>query len=323
MHFNTFARLKMSNVKINIINKLHLGKKTLAWGILIILMLIWGTSFILIKRGLEVFSSEIVGALRIVVSFLVLLPFAISRLQKVPVDKWKYIALIGILGTGIPSFLFAKAQTVLGSSLAGILNSLTPLFTLIIGLSFFRQKSRWQNILGVFIGLAGAVGLIAATSGASLSFQFSYAFLIIIATIFYALQSNILKYYLNEIPPVTIASIGFFVIGIPVGIYLFFFTNFTWAVVHQENGLEGVFYVALLGIFSSAFAIILYNKLVQMTNAVFASSVTYFVPVIALIWGTFDGEKFPLISVLFITMIILGVFLVNRNGQKKDFKEKE
>jgi len=286
-------------------------------------MFIWGTSFILIKRGLEVFPSEIVGALRIVVSFIVLLPLALTRHKKVPVDKWKYIAAIGILGTGLPAFLFARAQTVIDSSLAGILNSLTPLFTLIIGVSFFNQHSRWQNVLGVFIGLAGAVGLITVTSGTSISFQFSYAFLIVLATIFYALQSNILKYYLNEIAPVTIASIGFFIIGIPVIIYLFAFTNFTWLLTHQENAWDGVFYVAILGMFSSAFAIILYNKLVQLTNAVFASSVTYFVPVIAMVWGTFDGEKFPAVSVLFISMIILGVFLVNRNGQRKKLKKKE
>lgn len=291
-----------------------MNRKTIAWGILILLMLIWGTSFILIKRGLDVFSSEIVGSLRIVVSFLVLLPVALSRIKKVPLNKWKFIAIIGILGTGIPSFLFAKAQTVIGSSLAGILNSLTPLFTLIIGVSFFKQKSHWLNVVGVFIGLMGAVGLITATSGLSLSFQFSYAFLIIIATIFYALQSNILKYYLNDVSPVTIASIGFFVIGIPAMIFLLFFTNFTWILTNQEKAWEGILYVSLLGIFSSAFAIIIYNKLVQLTDAVFSSSVTYFVPVIALIWGVFDGERFPAIAVLFILMIILGVFLVNRKG---------
>jgi drug/metabolite transporter (DMT)-like permease len=303
--------------------KLTLNKKKTSWGILFILMLIWGTSFILIKRGLEVFPSDIVGALRIVVSFIVLLPFATTRLKKVPIDKWKYIAAIGILGTGVPSFLFARAQTVIDSSLAGVLNSLTPLFTLIIGLSFFNQRSGWLNVLGVFIGLIGAVGLITVTSGTSISFQFSYALLIILATAFYALQSNILKYYLNEVPPVTITSIGFFVIGIPAIIYLFVFTNFNRLMIYQENAWDGVFYVAMLGMFSSAFAIILYNKLIQLTDAVFASSVTYFVPVIAMIWGTFDGEKFPAISVLFISMIILGVFLVNRNGQRKKLKKKE
>ena len=301
---------------------MHNTSKLKSWGILFMLVLIWGTSFILIKRGLEVYSSMVVGAIRVVVSFFVLLPFALTHIRKVPPGKLKYITIIAVIGTGIPAFLFARAQTVIDSSLAGILNSLTPLFTMIIGLMFFRQKTGWLNVLGVFIGLVGALGLIYVTSDKTFEFHFSFAIYVIIATILYALHSNMVKFYLQEVSAVTIAAVGFFIIGIPTCIYLFAFSDFLDILIHDENGLEGFMYIAILGILASAFAIIAYNRLVQMTNAVFASSVTYFVPVLALVWGILDGERFPLIASLFIALILLGVFLVNRTNNRKKKNKK-
>ena len=284
---------------------------------LVLLVFIWGTSFILIKRGLEVYSSIEVGAIRIFVSFLVLLPFALKWIRKIPRQKIKYIFIIGVIGTGIPAFLFATAQTHIDSSLAGILNSLTPLFTMLAGFLFFGQKLRWINVSGVLMGLLGAVGLIYATNNGALELNFYFSALVIVATMLYAIQSNMIKYYLNEINPVSIASIGFFFIGIPAGILLFFFTDFTDKLVYNENGLSAFLYVAVLGIFASAVAIIVYNKLVQTTNAIFASSVTYFVPVLALIWGVFDGEKFSFLAFLFSGLILTGVFLVNKKARKQ------
>jgi drug/metabolite transporter (DMT)-like permease len=229
----------------------------------------------------------------------------------------KYIVIIAVIGTGIPAFLFARAQTVIDSSLAGILNSLTPLFTMVIGISFFRQKTAWLNVLGVFIGLVGAIGLIYVTSNQTFEFHFSFAIYVIIATILYAIQSNMLKYYLQEVNAVMIASVGFLIIGIPTTIYLFFFSDFPEVLMHHERGWEGFMYITILGFLASAFAIIAYNRLVQLTNAVFASSVTYFVPILALLWGIMDGERFQLIASLFIVMILLGVFLVNRGDKLK------
>lgn len=291
--------------------------KNFGWVMLILLVFIWGTSFILIKRGLEVYSGIEVGAIRIFVSFLVLLPFALKWMRKIPRHKVKYIFIIGVIGTGIPAFLFATAQTHIDSSLAGILNSLTPLFTMLAGFMFFGQKLRWINVSGVLMGLLGAVGLIYATNNGALELNFYFSALVILATMLYAIQSNMIKYYLNEINPVSIASIGFFFIGIPAGILLFFFTDFTTKLMGDENGLSAFLYVALLAVFASAIAIIVYNKLVQTTNAVFASSVTYFVPVLALIWGIFDGERFPLLAFVFSGLILAGVFLVNQKAGKR------
>ena len=286
--------------------------KFLPWLMLLALVMIWGSSFILIKRGLEVYSSVEVGAIRIFTSFLILMPFAIKRLRKVSSKSLFIIFVIGFLGTGLPAFLFARAQTQIDSSLAGILNSLTPLFTLVIGLVFFKQKTRWINVTGVFLGLLGALGLIYSTSNGSFEFHFSFAVYAVIATVLYAIQSNMIKYYLNEVPSLTIASLGFFFIGIPVTVLLFFFTDFPQTLVSHPGGFRAFFYVAVLGIFASAIAIIIYNKLVQITNAVFATSVTYFVPVVALIWGIWDGERFPMITFLFVGVILFGVFMVNK-----------
>ncbi len=276
------------------------------------LVFIWGSSFILIKRGLEVYSSIEVGAIRVFISFLILMPFALNRINKVPRKKLIYIFIIGLIGTGLPAFLFARAQTRIDSSLAGILNSLTPLFTLAFGLLFFKQKTHWINVAGVLLGLLGALGLIYSTSDGSFEIHFSFAIYAVIATVLYAIQSNMIKYYLNEIPALAIASLGFFFIGFPVTIILFFFTQFTEKVLHEPGGVAAFFYIALLGILASAIAIIIYNRLVQMTTAVFASSVTYFVPVLALAWGITDGENFPLIAFLFTGVILFGVLLVNK-----------
>lgn len=286
------------------------------WVMLFFLVLIWGTSFILIKRGLEVYSSVEVGGIRIFVSFLVLLPFALKRIFKIPRRNLKHILIIGVIGTGIPAFLFALAQTHIDSSTAGILNSLTPLFTMLAGFLFFKQKLRWVSVVGVMMGLLGAIGLIYATNKGSLQVNFLYAILVVIATMLYAIQSNMIKNYLNDVAPLSIASIGFFFIGIPVGIVLFFFTDFTTRLIENENGLSAFLYVALLGFFASAIAIVVYNKLVQTTNAVFASSVTYFVPILALVWGLFDGERFPFLAYLFSALILAGVFLVNKKVKR-------
>jgi drug/metabolite transporter (DMT)-like permease len=293
-------------------------KRVLSWIMLSVLVVIWGSSFILIKRGVEVYSSMEVGAIRIMVAFLVLLPFALKRINRISRSKLIIITITGFIGTGMPAFLFAKAQTQIDSSLAGILNSLTPLFTLVLGLMFFRQKTRWVNVVGVLLGLIGAVGLIYSTSNGSFEFHFSFAIYAIIATMLYAIQSNMVKYYLNDVPSLTIASLGFFFIGFPATVLLFFFTDFPIIIVEHPQGLSAFFYVALLGFLASAIAIIIYNRLVQITNAVFATSVTYFVPILALFWGILDGEKFPFLAFLFAGVILIGVLLVNR--RKKSAK---
>lgn len=292
-------------------------KNITKWLILFTLVLIWGTSFILMKRGLQVYPNLVVGSLRVFIAFLVTLPFAFFRTKGLTSDNWKYIVIVGVIGTGIPALLFAKAQTVISSSVAGILNSLTPLFTLIIGVLFFGQKARILRILGVITGLIGAVGLVYVSSNQSFEFHLMYALFIILATVLYSFQSNIVKTHLNDVNPATITILGLSIVGVPAGIYLFVFSPFINILATDIRGLEGIFYISILSIFGSVIALILYNRLVQITNAVFATSVTYLVPVVALLWGVLDGERLPMVSIAFIALILTGVIMVNKNGSLK------
>ncbi len=297
--------------------KIRDKKTIISWIILLALMITWGSSFILIKRGLEVYSDVEVGALRICITFIVFIPF-INRFSKIKANQWKYLAVVGIVGSGAPAFLFAKAQTGIDSNLAGILNSLTPLFTLIISISLFRVKSRMINILGVIIGLIGAVGLIFVSGDKGFEFNFSFAIYVIIAAICYAISVNFVKNYLQDIDSLTITAFSFLIIGLPVLIYLIFFTDFTNHLVSNNRALEGLGYISILAIVGTGIALTAFNYLVKITNAIFASSVTYLVPIVAIIWGKIDGEKFKLIYIIWIILILFGVFLVNKKKKKKN-----
>ncbi len=284
----------------------------IAWSILAGLALIWGSSFILIKRGLEFFSSTEVGALRISITFLALSPFAVTRIRKLKWREWKYLALVGLIGSGFPAFLFAKAQTGIDSSLAGILNSLTPLFTLIIGVSFFSLKTRWFNIAGVLVGLAGAIGLISISGGRTFEFNFQYAVYIIIATVCYATNVNVVKYKLRDIDALTITVFSFFTIGLPVLIYLLLFTDFIRQISDEPEALKGLGYISILAVVGTGLALVAFNKLVKLASPVFAASVTYLIPIVAVSWGTIDGERMSPLSFIWMAVILLGIFLVNK-----------
>ena len=287
------------------------------WFILLALMLTWGSSFILIKRGLEIYSDVEVGALRICITFFMFIPF-IKRFSKIKSGQWKYLMVVGIVGSGAPAFLFAKAQTGIDSNLAGILNSLTPLFTLIISISFFRVKSRLINILGVIIGLIGAAGLIYISGDKGFEFNFSFAIYVIIASMCYAISVNFVKNYLQDIDSLTITAFSFLIIGLPVLVYLLFFTDFTHQLLNDNKALEGLGYISILAIVGTGIALTAFNYLVKITDAVFASSVTYMVPIVAILWGIIDGEKFKLIYFFWISLILFGVFLVNKKRRKAD-----
>jgi len=296
--------------------------KFLSWFILLALVMVWGSSFILMKRGLEVFSSTEVGALRISMTFVFLLPLFIKNFRKVEKRHWKLIALSGLLGNGIPALLFAKAQTEIDSSLAGILNSLTPLFALIVGVAFFKQKTKWFNVLGVFVGLIGAIGLLALSGKANFNSNFSYGIYIIIATVLYAINMNIIKKYLTSINSATFTSFAFFFIGIPATIYLFS-TDFILRLQTDDKGTESFLYIIILAVIGTAFAGIAYNYLIKISSVLFAASVTYMIPFIALLWGVFDGEQFKITYIIWIALILLGVFLANAKRIKLFFFKKK
>ncbi len=286
------------------------------WLILIALMLTWGSSFILIKKGLVSFDNFEVGALRVSISFLVLLPFALKRLSKIKLRNFHLFLIAGLTGNALPAFLFATAQTELDSLMAGILNSLTPLFTLLLGVWLFGRRTHFLNIAGVIIGFLGAVGLLYAAGSGSLQFNFLPAMFVILATICYAVNMNLVKNYLADYDSVTIASLAFVFIGLPAIIFLGFYSDFWYRMNHIEGSWQSLGYIAILSVFGTALAIIVHFWLIKRTSALFASSVTYLMPLVSVAWGIIDGEVFKLSFLLWIMIILIGVYAANRPSQR-------
>ncbi|MDP4266771.1 MAG: DMT family transporter [Bacteroidota bacterium] len=285
------------------------------WLILIFLSLNWGCSFILIKRGLDAFNGCQVGAIRVVVSFLFLLPFSIYHLKNIELSKWKYLVQVSLIGNGIPAFLYGVAQTKMESSIAGVLNALTPLCALIISLLFFKGKTSLINTLGVILGFIGTLGLLTIGNGIPINDRLFSGLLIVIATIFYAYNINLIKAKLQDMNSMTVASMAFFVIGPPALIYLLS-TDFIHILQTNPKGLASFGYVSILAVFGSALALMAYYYLVKITNVIFSSSVTYIVPIIALMWGAADGEIITLQHIIYMFIIFTGIFMVNKNNKK-------
>ena len=278
---------------------------------IVVLSLIWGTSFILIKKGLVVFAADELGALRIVIACLSLLPFAILNLRKIEPQRWKFIAASGLLGNLLPAFLFAYAETRLASGLAGVLNSLTALFTLLIGAMFFRQSITWMRLLGIVIGIAGTAMLIFSGSGsAGLDNKF-YGLYIVVATICYGGSANIIKFRLQGIKPVVMSSLALLTVGPVAAVYLFT-TGAIYKLQTVPGAWEALLYIAILAVFSTAIGLILLNKLIHVSTPLFASSSNYLIPVVALGWGVLDGEHIYAWHYMGMAVILLGVFVVNR-----------
>ncbi len=281
------------------------------WLALALLVVVWGSSFILIKRGLDAFSSFEVGALRIAISFLVLSPLLIWHLRKVPRHKLRYFLLAGIIGNGLPPFLFAIAQTVIDSYMAGVLNSLTPLFTLVIGVLFFGMRTRWLNVVGVFIGLGGAVGLLTVANGGALNNMW-YGMFAIAAAVCYATNMNLIKRFLYEFSALTITPVAFMFIGVPSIIYLLVGSDMIHVLNHDPQAWQSLGHIAILAVVGTALAMIIHNWLIKQTSALFTSTVTYLMPVVSILWGIADGEVFLVAFLFWIVLILLGVYLANK-----------
>lgn len=279
------------------------------WSIMIFLAFIWGSSFILMKRGLDVFSYTQVADLRMGLAWLSLIPFVWNQLKKTPKHFWIPLAVVGLFGNGIPAFLFTKAQTQLESSLTGILNALVPLFTLLIAVFIFKTKVKGYNILGILIGLAGAIWLVAGDG--ILIENAHYAWFVVVATICYAISLNTIKNYLGELNPIHIAGLAFFFAGPPALIHLFS-TNFLEVMNKHEEAWSALGYIFILAVIGTSMALAIFNKLVARTTAIFASSVTYLIPIFAIIWGVIDGEHIALQHILGTAIIFAGIYLVNK-----------
>jgi len=275
---------------------------------------VWGSSFILMKKGLLVFSDVQVAALRLFIAFLSLVPFLFKAFKKVSKKHIYPIIVMAFFGNGIPAFLFTKAQTQLDSSLVGILNSLVPLFTLLLGIYFFKSRPTKKNIVGVFLGLFGAVFLIVYGNVGVFEIN-NYMLLVVLATVMYAISINVIKKYLQSIDALSVTALAFSIIG-PLSAFYIFNTDFL-LLTKTDGGIEALLYIALLAVVGTSSAVVIFNKLISRSSAIFASSVTYLIPIVAILWGVFDGENITMNHILAVVIILSGVYLVNKKSPIK------
>ena len=281
--------------------------RQLKWLLLAALALIWGSSFILIKRGLVGLTPFQVGSLRMLFALSFLLLVGFRSLTQIPLGKWKYIALTAFTGTFVPAFLFAVAQSEIDSSISAILNSLTPLNALILGVTFFGLAFQRSQFIGVMIGLAGSLILILSGAAHNPDQDYWYALFVVVATFCYALNVNFIKKYLSDVNPLAITTGNFVVLAVPALIILTA-TGF-FAQLQEVKVQHSVLFVGILGIIGTGIANMLYFKLIQMTSPVFAASSAYLFPVVAIFWGLLDGEVLSLVQVLGGVIILTGVYL--------------
>ncbi len=286
---------------------IFMESKQLKWIYLIVLALVWGSSFILIKKGLIGLTALQLGSLRILFAAVFLMLIGFRTLSKIPKFKWKYIALTSMFGTFIPAYLFAIAQTQIDSSVSSILNSLTPLNTLILGALVFGLQFKRNQIFGILIGLAGSALLILNGAIHHPEQNYYYAILVIIASICYAVNVNLIKKHLHDLTPLSITTGNFVVLFVPALIVLFFSGFFE--VVHDVKVQESVLFIMVLGVVGTGIANILFFKLIQISSPVFATSVTYLIPVVAFCWGLFDNEMLTAVQFFGAFIILIGVYL--------------
>lgn len=285
-------------------------KRWFQFAILLLLAFVWGSSFILMKFSMKSFASDQVAAIRMFLASLVLLPISFRNLKHIrKKDIWSLL-VVGFIGSFIPAFLFTKAQTRIDSALAGMLNSLTPVFTLLIGMLFFSMKFKGRQIVGLLLGLVGAMGLIIGGEEVSFGNVNSYAFFIVLATTMYATNLNVVKTRLSHLTGVQVTSLSFMLLAPAALIYLGF-TDFK-PVLEQPQWPIHLAAIAVLGIIGTAFAMLLMNSLIRRVSTIFASSVTYIIPIFAIAWGIFDGELITIHHLGSMGVVLLGVYLISR-----------
>lgn len=287
------------------------SRSLLSWSLLVVLSITWGTSFILIKKGLQAFDPLQLASLRMAVASVAFLPLYLSLRRKIDWSHWRAYLAVGLSGNFIPSFLYAIAQTRLNSSLAGVLNALTPLMTLLVGYVVFKSAFGASKISGVLIGLAGAVLLIWFGRENGTVTNAWFALLIVVGTICYGISSNTVGRNLTGVDAISIGTAAFTILLIPSLIALVV-TGVPDVVVTYPFGWQAFGLIALLALASTVVASLLFYKLVHMTNPIFASSVSYLIPVVALFWGIADGEPVTLLSLFGFSLILAGVYLVRR-----------
>jgi drug/metabolite transporter (DMT)-like permease len=294
------------------------------WLRLVFLACIWGSSFILMKRGMiykptgeAIFDNNQVATLRMLIAALVIAPFAFRHIKKLLIRKNILpLIIVGCLGNFFPAYLFTYAETSISSGLAGMLNSCTPIFTVIIGLVIFKQTLIKLQVIGIIIGTIGIFTLVGSGNIFSSATSLPAILAVILATLCYATSLNTIKYVLGHLTPLTITSLGFLT-TLPISIYLFFQFDTTSTILENNHATYGLIHIIILGVIGTAISVIIFNRLISDTSAIFASSVTYFIPVVAAIIGFLDGENLSLFQFVGMLIVLFGVYIINILGRKK------
>lgn len=294
-----------------------MSKSRLSYLFIPVLALIWGSSFILMKFGMfdssgkAIFSAAQVASIRIVLAGLVFLPLFPKLFKKLSrLKDLLFFCIVGLGGNLIPAFLFTYAEKSLDSGIAGIMNSFTPVFTLIIGFFIFRAKIVFQQVVGTLIGFAGISWLLLAGQTSKTEAQLMPALAIIIATVLYGLSLNTIKHKLQHYKPLEVATGGFSMAFVPALICFFIF-DAPHVINHHPKALQGLLAIGTLGLIGTAFAVVLFNKIIAQTSALAASSVTYFIPIVAVFLGLAFGETLVWQQFVAMFVIIFGVLLIN------------
>jgi drug/metabolite transporter (DMT)-like permease len=285
------------------------------WLYLFLLSLIWGSSYILIKRGLVGLSPIELGSARIVISTVFLLILGFNSLSGLSRYHWKWLIITGFLGTFFPSFFFAFAQLHIDSSVAAILNSLTPIFTVLVGITLFATRMLARQYFGVVLGFVGSLGLVWGGAQINPNQPIGYVLLIISASMCYAINIHFLKHKLSAVSPMAMTLGNFIAILPPALIMLFFSDFFSFQKLQKPEVITSLGYVATLAFFGTAIAKVMFNRFVKMASTVFVSSVTYTLPIVALFWGTLDGEKISSYQLLSTVVILVGVSLAHKKNK--------
>jgi len=290
---------------------LSANNSLLSWSLLFLLSLIWGSSFILIKKALIAFTPEQVGAGRIALAFLAFLPMFFYYYKNLARDHLWPLLIVGLTGSGFPAFLYAIAQTEVPSAIAGLLNALTPIFTFLLAVLFFSRIMKWQHSLGIILGFVGTAIIFISKHEGVVEFSLFYGLLIVLATFCYGISANTVSKYLKGVKPLVISTVSFVMIGPWVLAYLFT-TDFFSVIQSHEYGLQSLLALSTLSLIGTFGANILFFRLIQMTDSVFASSVSFLTPVVALFWGYLDGEVFSVYFFFALVLIFSGVFLIKK-----------
>lgn len=287
------------------------GPVWLSWFFLILLSLMWGSSFILIKHALADFTPMEIGPMRIFLGSLVVFPWAIPFLRQTTGREWAFLAFSGLCGNLLPSLLFSTAGAHLASGISGSLNALTPMFTMLISAFLFRQSVGWAKLVGVLTGFLGAILLVSQGSGFQWEGLNAWALLIVLATLCYGININHVKYNLAGLDPLKISALSLMAVGFPAGLVAMLTTDVVPKALSPQHW-EAFSFILILGISSTALATILFNRLVKLASPVFASSTTYIIPVVAVGWGLVDGESLTWFHLAGLALVVVGVLLVNR-----------